>query len=298
MSFSISVLIPVYNRQESLLRAVDSVLRQTLVPDEIIVADDASNFSVKEFLLTERPLVTDRIKVVRTSSNKGVSGARNLAFQHSAGSLIALLDSDDYWQPDKLEKQLAVFAQNPAVDIVSCQQYMVNKDKIANHNKKLIQENLFDQLINDWHPPNPSTLLLRRSYLEIVPFNENIRYLEDFDWWLRIALLQPSVAYVDEPLMFYCLDENNRLSYTTYRKRFTKIEQLVTLWEDDIIRLRGRKSFANFKKHLITYNAIDAFVVCVRKKLFIEAFKIFATYLRSEKEFYRLIFNKAAQPKA
>ncbi|MGB3780031.1 MAG: glycosyltransferase family 2 protein, partial [Tunicatimonas sp.] len=289
MNFSISVLIPVYNRRESLLRAVDSVVHQTLVPDEIIVADDASNFSVKDFLLAKRPLISDRVKVVRTSGNTGVSGARNLAFQNSTGSLIALLDSDDYWHPEKLDKQLAVFAQNPAVGIVSCQQYIVNGNKITNHNKKLIQENLFDQLISDWHPPNPSTLLLRRSYLETVPFNENIRYLEDLDWWLKVALLQPSVAYVDEPLMFYCLDENNRLSYTTYQKRFTKIEQLISLWKDDIIRLRGKKSFANFQKHLITYNAIDAFVTCVRKKSFVEAFKIFATYLRSEKEFYQLI---------
>lgn len=73
--YSISVLIPVYNRKEALIRAIESVLNQTLQPHEIIIADDASDYDIDAYIKKDHPAIAAHIKVVRGSVNKGVSGA-------------------------------------------------------------------------------------------------------------------------------------------------------------------------------------------------------------------------------
>nr|WKN40077.1 glycosyltransferase family 2 protein [Tunicatimonas sp. TK19036] len=293
IKYSISVLIPVYNRKDALIRAIESVLNQTYQPDEIIIADDASDYDIDTFIKEEHPAIASKVKVVRGAVNKGVSGARNLAFQHSTGDLIALLDSDDSWHPEKLKKQLALFEEAPTTDVVSCRQWIVRGNEKREQKKELYQADLFDHLTSDWHPPNPSTLLLRRKYLELVPFNENIRYLEDLDWWLTFALLEPKIQYVDELLMYYFINEENRLSYTAYEERFKKIEIILSLWKERITKHKGSQQYRVFKEYLLTYNAIDAFVVNARKKNATLMVRIFFKYLWNKKKFYQLLISKA-----
>ncbi|MEQ9443791.1 MAG: glycosyltransferase family A protein [Cyclobacteriaceae bacterium] len=295
--YTISVLIPVYNRRESLVRAIESVLEQTYMPEEIIVADDASDFDVKTYLQKEYPHISEQIKVVRGKENKGVSGARNLALRNSSGDLIALLDSDDRWHPEKIEKQLAVFKKDPTVDLVFCRQWIVRGSEQKEHEKKLYRKNLFDHLITDWHAPNPSTLLMKRNFLENIPFNETMRNLEDLDWWLRFSLLEPNVQYVDEFLMYYCINEENRLSYIAYEERFKRVEKALAGWEHKVVQERGKKQYKAFRQYLLTYHAIDAFVACSRRKDFFTMFKITSKYLWNKKRFYQLFSQKLSGSK-
>ncbi len=100
---TVSVVIPVYNRAESITRAIDSVLAQTLDDLEILVVDDASSDATPEIV---RQYDDPRVRVFRHETNRGGSAARNTGIEHARGNYVAFLDSDDEWLPQKLEKQV------------------------------------------------------------------------------------------------------------------------------------------------------------------------------------------------
>jgi len=104
----ISVLIPAYNCEATIRAALDSVLRQTLPPDEILVLDDGSTDQTPAILGTYEPRVT-----VFHQPNRGVASARNALCQRAQGELIAVLDSDDVWHPKYLEVQRELFEAHP-----------------------------------------------------------------------------------------------------------------------------------------------------------------------------------------
>src|SRR4030066_2069221 len=107
----VSVIIPTYNRARFIERAIRSVLNQTYQNFEIIVVDDASTDDTEERV---RRLLPNgrRLKYVRHDINRGAGAARDTGIKNAAGEYIALLDSDDEWLPEKLEKQLQVFKES------------------------------------------------------------------------------------------------------------------------------------------------------------------------------------------
>ncbi|CAG0941402.1 partial heptose III glucuronosyltransferase, partial [Anaerolineae bacterium] len=110
MQRKLSVVIPVYNGEKFIGRALESVFSQTVPPDEIIVVNDGSRDGTAQKLAE----FGDRIQVI-SIPNGGVANARNVGLKACTGDLIALLDADDIWYPDKLEKQLAVMQRYPAI---------------------------------------------------------------------------------------------------------------------------------------------------------------------------------------
>src|SRR3990167_5700986 len=99
-----SVILPVYNRPQLLMRALESISRQTLQPTEVIVVDDGSDESLESVLQSNKKLP---ITFFRLSKNSGAGAARNAGIKLAQCQLIAFLDSDDEWLPNKLEKQVA-----------------------------------------------------------------------------------------------------------------------------------------------------------------------------------------------
>ncbi len=281
-----------YNRRNSLVRAINSALSQTHPPEEIIVVDDGSESEIEAYLLEAHPKIVSQIKIIRKSVNGGVSRARNLAVRNSVGQLLALLDSDDEWHPQKLAKQVAAFERDPHLSLVSCQQWMVHGNRRTAPNRKFYRFNLFNHLINGWHPPTPSSLLIKRSCLVDVPFDEDVRYLEDLDWWLKFSLLEPKIEWVNEFLMYYHLTEENRLSYMATQERFRKINKVLARWKERIVLERGERQYLTFQNHLYTYNALDAFVVFVRRRKFRSAIKMVTGYLWNRQEFYQLVVRR------
>lgn len=113
----ISVVIPSYNGAETLFQAIDSVLCQTTkTPLEILVIDDHSTDDTMEKM--GRYGENDRVRYIRNETNKGASASRNHGVQLAKGDYIAFLDADDYWDPEKLEKQEKALAKTG--DVLCC----------------------------------------------------------------------------------------------------------------------------------------------------------------------------------
>jgi glycosyltransferase involved in cell wall biosynthesis len=116
MNPTVSVIIPTFNSERCLHRAVDSVLKQTRQDFEVLICDDASNDATAE--IAQAYAVADsRLKILAAESNRGAGYARNMGLEAAVGKFIAFLDSDDEWLPQKLELEMAYFQEHSAVSI-------------------------------------------------------------------------------------------------------------------------------------------------------------------------------------
>ncbi len=193
----ISVIIPTYNRKNTLPRAVESVLNQTYRPIEIIVVDDGSTDGTKEWFSEMYPLVHYIYQV-----NSGVSSARNTGINSARGAWIALLDSDDEWLPDKLELQVKLLQNNAELRFCHTNEIWIRNGVRINQMKKHQKYggNIFKKCL-DICRISPSSSLFHTSVIKDVGlFDESLDVCEDYDLWLRITAKYP-VLFLDQPLI-------------------------------------------------------------------------------------------------
>jgi glycosyltransferase involved in cell wall biosynthesis len=199
----ISVIIPTYNRAALLPRAVESVLAQEDVSLELIVVDDGSTDNTGSVLQN----LSHSIRYVRIP-HAGVSAARNRGIREAVANWIAFLDSDDYWLPGKLKKQL-IYLQNESAGFPKHDRYFIcHTDEIWIRNGKRLNQGKRHVKYAGWFfiPSlsmcliSPSSVLIHREVFDRVgTFDESFPYVEDYDLWLRITSQYP-VGYVDEKL--------------------------------------------------------------------------------------------------
>lgn len=193
----ISVIIPVFNAEDTIVDCINSVISQTRCDliDEILVIDDGStDRTVQEI---EHSINSDLVRVV-SKANGGVSSARNEGIRLSQGSWIALLDSDDIWLSNKIEKQYEKIVYYPEIKFIGTNR---NNENVKLGNKiddDLYQLKLRHILMKNW--PHTSTVLIDRSVFdEIGMFDETMKYAEDGDLWNRIIVHYP-LYYISESL--------------------------------------------------------------------------------------------------
>lgn len=186
---AISVIIPTYNRARKLLRAISSVLYQTFSDYDILVVDDGSSDRTADCLAP----MDYHIKYLPHPKNLGVSAARNTGIKASRSPLIAFLDSDDYWLPEKLSMQMDFFRQNPAAVACQTEEIWMRKGIRVNPGKRHLKPSgdIFGRSL-ELCLVSPSALMLKRSLLDEVGFfDESLRACEDYDLWLRISCRYP-----------------------------------------------------------------------------------------------------------
>ncbi|MFH1136654.1 MAG: glycosyltransferase [Pseudomonadota bacterium] len=245
----ISVVIPVYNRPEPAARAVESVLAQTHGDFELIVVDDGSTDGTWEVLRS----FGDRIKALRRP-RRGVSAARNAGLAASTGSLIAFLDSDDYWAPEKLSAQELFFRENPQALICQTEEIWIRDGRRVNPKKRhgkpsgqVFYRSLELCLIS------PSAVMMRRELFDLVgTFDETLPACEDYDLWLRVSARTP-VFLIDRPLVFKTGGHADQLSRTTVGLDQYRVRALEKILESGILtpRQRAAAGGALFKKALV-----------------------------------------------
>ncbi|HWI27298.1 MAG TPA: glycosyltransferase family 2 protein [Stellaceae bacterium] len=182
---AVSVIIPAFNRRHEISRAIQSALGQTRAPDEVIVIDDASTDGTADVVSA---LGESRVRVLRRPRNWGAAAARNVGIEAAQSDWIAFLDSDDEWDPRKLELQLAALAGAPADMPAGITGYRIEdyRHGEASEFRPSARDASLDALV--WGCPLSigSTLLARRTvFTEVGLLDPELRRLEDWEWLMR-----------------------------------------------------------------------------------------------------------------
>jgi glycosyltransferase involved in cell wall biosynthesis len=179
----VSVIIPAYNGQEYIREAIESVLAQTYRPIEVLVIDDGSPVNMEAEVSGFGP----EVRYMR-QENGGTASARNLGWQAAHGEYIALLDQDDLWLPQKLERQVPLFAEDPAIGLVAA--WMEVFDSQTGEAKGTFcppPELTVHDMLGFTLPP-VQTMMFRRTALEKVRgFDASLRGTDDWDVNIRVA---------------------------------------------------------------------------------------------------------------
>lgn len=179
---SVSVVIPTFNRREQLARALASVLQQTRPVDEIVVVDDGSTDDTREMLDEFVRQHADMAVLVIRQENRGASAARNAGMKAASGGLIAFLDDDDVWLPQKTERQLSVFAADPQLDLLGCSSNILRLYGGA----RVARIREWAMLFRNWFA-TPTVMVRREVALSCGGFPEDLRIQEDYALWLKIS---------------------------------------------------------------------------------------------------------------
>jgi len=194
----VSIVIPCYNSQNTIVRALNSVIDQTYTNYEIIIVDDFSQDDtiklIEQFIIENR---TIEIRILKQSINKGASFARNRGIENAKGNLIALLDSDDFFHPQKLEIINNIFNKYKYIDMLG-HSFTINRiEENIVFNKKIKKVKCYKLLLKNF-AVTPSIVFKNKIQMK---FNENMRYTEDHDFFIRACYKNYKIYYIDLPLV-------------------------------------------------------------------------------------------------
>lgn len=199
----VSVIIPVYNREKSILKSIRSVLDQTYEFLECIVVDDCSTDNTKEVISR---IEDTRLKYVKLEVNSGPSIARNVGIKKSEGKYIAFQDSDDEWAFNKLEKQIDIIKRDSQIGLVYCGYSYTKNGKTVkipsdHYDISQLEGNIFETLWKGNKIGTPTILIKRECINACGGFVEKLHSLEDWEFVLRISE-KYRIAYINEILVY------------------------------------------------------------------------------------------------
>ncbi len=237
----VSVIIPVYNRPSLVLEALESVLSQTCSDFEIIVVDDGSDDNtpgiLQEFKERASELRPEISVLIIRQIHSGMAGqVRNRGVKDAAGSLIAFLDSDDLWVPEKLELQTACFRNNPQVQIVHTREHWRRGEKTVSQKtqKHLRKGDVFLHALEKCIL-GPSTVMMKSELFRATGgFHESTEIAEDYEYWLRLTA-SCLVDYLEAPLTIKRAGKWDQLSEKYGQIEIFRINALKRLVEEKLL---------------------------------------------------------------
>ncbi|MGI0480101.1 glycosyltransferase family 2 protein [Geminocystis sp. CENA526] len=288
----VSVIIPVYNSQTTVLQTLESVLNQTYSDFELIIVDDGSTDRsielCQESIEQQNKVSPERIKIVH-QQNRGLAGARNTGIRHSQGEYLAFVDADDLWLPEKLEYHVQHLDHNPTVGVSFSRSEFIDIEGKALGIYQIPQlTNITPDYLFCRNPiSNGSAVVIRRETLEGIKFQENLygeiedfyfddtfRQSEDIECWLRIALQTNwHIEGIPNSLTLYRVNEkglsaNIRSQYEAWERILHKTET----YNPEFIKKWGNKARA-YQLRYLARRAVRLRSPQVAFKLFFEAIK-------------------------
>ena len=211
---TISVIIPVYNCEQYLAEAIESVLAQTYRPDEIIVVDDGST----DNSATVAKSYADQIRFF-FQPNSGQAAARNKGINLACGSLFAFLDADDIWLVDKLALQVSAFDREPELDMVFGHVKQFHSSELDTHLKTNVDHGM--EIMPGYIPS--AILIKRESFFRVGIFNTNWQIGEFIDWYSKamekeLKSIMLSEVFVERRIHTDNIGIRERKSRTDYLK--------------------------------------------------------------------------------
>lgn len=257
----VSVVIPCYNCYQTIDRAISSVLKQTLLPNEIILVDDASSDdSVRKLRNIQTRYGSDLIKVIILKTNSGPSVARNTGWEKSSSSLIAFLDADDTWHPEKLKIQYTIMIEDNDIVISGHECALDNKNTALRDTKfHIVRKN--EILLSNIYRTT-STIMIRAKCEERFPKEK--RHSEDYTFILNIILNGNKAVHIESILVHQYkeaygsgglsehlwLMEKGELSgyYNLYQKNLISLISLIFITTYSVLKYIRRLSITKYRK--------------------------------------------------
>lgn len=200
----VSIILPTYNRADSVAASIKSIISQTYVDFELLIVDDGSTDDTENVV---KNIPDERIRYIKISQNGGVSNARNIGVSESLYDLIAFEDSDDLWHIDKLEKQIDYLAKNPDNILVYCAYEIIGGSSnigiripSAGSDVSKLEGNIYPYLLQRNTIGAPTVVMRKDVFNRIGGFKTSYPALEDWDLAIRVAKLG-SIGYLDETLL-------------------------------------------------------------------------------------------------
>jgi len=205
---AVSIIIPTYNQANFIDKAINSALKQTYQDFEIIVIDDGSTDDTEEIM---KGFKDKRVKYIKKyKENRGISVARNTGIKMAKGKYIALLDSDDEWLPEKLDKQIQLL-QNKSSEVGVVCSWSYNIDEKGNFiSKRCLPKRdgyIYEDLLSTDPISVPTVLIRKECFNRVGLFDDLLNTQQDWDMWIRIAKYY-RFALIKIPLVKYRIHPN------------------------------------------------------------------------------------------
>jgi len=221
----VSVIIPTYNREKFLERAINSVLSQSLKDYEIIIIDDASTDNTSNIVKSEYP----KLKLITLKQNKGAAVARNEGIKKAKGKYIAFLDSDDIWHKNHLKILVKELEKNPDAILSYCDYVEIKENKKTIYHKEPINKKdlKYSMLFGTFITSLSLVVISKDKLIKAGLFNESLRISEDAELYLRL-LNHGKFIHIKEILTTkYSQHDNLIHNYKLYTKEKSKEIDIV-----------------------------------------------------------------------
>ena len=217
----VSVNIPCYNGEKTIVRAVESILSQSFTDFELVIVNDASKDSTPQIL---NEFKDPRIKLVHHEQNRGISGTRNTALKNSIGEYVLVLDADDVAFPDRMKKQLHILEADAKLD--GCFGWVANftdspDNAVSNSFPKPNSAEMREMIL--FQSPFPhSTAFLRRSVMA-NGYREDLSCAEDYAMWLELVFSGKKLEVLHEPVTRFWTHDPMHYSWEKMRSNVKKL---------------------------------------------------------------------------
>jgi glycosyltransferase involved in cell wall biosynthesis len=219
----VSIIVTCYNKEKYIYETINSVLKQTYSDFELIIVDDGSTDNSIEIIKK----INDKRIIVISQDNNGVNSARNKGISIATGSLVAFLDGDDIWLSSKLQEQIDLIITNN-LDMCFCDYFTINQvGKRCNDYYKLEFPNFsYNKLRNKILTGNyvlgsASSVLVRKIIIDAIgELNVNLKWGEDWEYWLRIIYFTKKIGFLQKKLIEIRFGINQVQSTLNHEKRF------------------------------------------------------------------------------
>lgn len=240
----ISVVIPTYNREKTIQNTLESVLRQTCLPHEIIVVDDCSTDHTVT-LVKKMKQKSKLLRLICLKRNQGAQVARNVGIKAAEGDWIAFLDSDDEWAQNKLELCQNAYCEHPEYDVYFSDYYLKEKNKIRY--KKCSMPNregdYFESILFGSKVLFPTMVVKKQALKSINYLDERVVAYQEWDTNIRLAQ-NHRYYYINKPLCIYILHDGETIS-KDYR-RAAKGYKYIIINNGDLFLDKGIKGLNHY----------------------------------------------------
>lgn len=268
----VSVVIPTFNRLPMLIRAIESVRAQSYPVSEICVVDDASTDGTREWLIKQPDL-----KLFFSDKNQGVSESRNRGLKLVSSPWLALLDSDDSWEPAKIEEQFALLNANPGHMVChTAERWMRNNQPVSVSINAGKRSGWIYSSCLPLCTISPSSVLFHRSvYDSVGAFDVSLPACEDYDYWLRLTSRYP-VLFVDKPLVVKYGGHADQLSRKYWGMDRFRIDALVKSLNSGILNPEQIKLTSDMLR-----KKIEIYLIGAKKRNKVEEIKYYEALISS-----------------